>query len=188
MRLSAALLACAIAASAAAGEFPIVQGKPQVIDGDSLRIRCAHGEAQHGAGENCQNVELRLYGIDAPEWRQNCFYDLYNGQIAYRCGVIARAQLLKIIDVYALTCQPVDHDRYGRTVAWCALPDGETDIAELLVRRGWAIVTRDFEHLAPDRIARYAAAEALAREERIGLWQGEFTIPARWRAEHRSER
>lgn len=170
-RSFAAAIGAFLALPAIAGEF-IVQGKPQVIDGDSLRIGAA---------------EIRLYGIDAPEARQLCFLPLYDGQIAYKCGLIARVKLAKIIGEQSLSCQPLDRDRYGRLVAWCVLPDGEMDVAEVLVRQGWAIVLRDNEQIAPNRIERYAAAQAMAKEDRLGLWQTEFEIPARWRAERMGE-
>jgi micrococcal nuclease len=66
---------------------------------------------------------IRLWGIDAPE----------RSDIGGTAATIALQGLLD----RGVTCQAVDTDRYGRTVAMCFLQDG-TDIACALVAMGHA--------------------------------------------------
>ena len=66
---------------------------------------------------------IRLFGIDAPER-----HDIG--------GTAATLALQGLLD-RGFTCQPVDVDRYGRTVAICFLEDG-TDLACALVAMGHA--------------------------------------------------
>lgn len=132
---------------------PIV-GHAWVVDGDSIRI----------AG-----VSIRLEGIDAPEWDQTCVDS--NGQ-SWRCGLAARHQLREHIRGRELTCRPRAFDRYGRTVATCALPDGE-DVNAWLVRQGFAIAA-GFSKI-------YAGEEAEAKADKRGIWAGTFIDPAEWR-------
>ena len=80
-----------------------------VVDGDTLETG---------------NQKIRLWGIDAPEAKRPG-------------GESAKRALIAIIDGNPLTCEKVDVDRYGRTVARCDLPDG-TDIACALVASGHA--------------------------------------------------
>jgi len=132
---------------------PII-GRAWVVDGDSIRI---------------EGVSIRLEGIDAPEWDQTC----RDGKgRTWRCGLVASHQLREHVRGYTLTCRPRAHDRYGRTIATCALPDG-SDVNAWLVRQGWAIAS-GYSHL-------YAAEEAEAKADKHGIWAGTFIDPAEWR-------
>ena len=75
----------------------------QVLDGDSLR---------DGA------EEIRLYGIDAPEYRQSCKDGRGN---SYACGRLATRHLRQLISNVPVSCQIIDTDRYDRTVAVCSV-------------------------------------------------------------------
>lgn len=83
-----------------------------VIDGDTLRMRCA--------GER---IKVRIAGIDAPE-RDQPFGDHARRRLALLC-------FGRFADV-----SPVAIDRWGRTVARVACPGG--DAAAALVRDGYA--------------------------------------------------
>ena len=133
-----------------------------VIDGDSLTVR------QDGA-----TLTIRLTGIDAVEYRQDCER---SGLSRWPCGREARAALEKIAGRGPLACEIAAKDRYGRTLAACRtrpFPDG-VDLGAEMVRLGWAIATVDA----------YMVEEAGAQAKRRGIWQGDFARPADWRAAH----
>jgi len=100
-----------------------ISGPAQVIDGDTIEI---HGQ------------RIRLFGIDAPEGRQEC----NRGGEAWLCGKDAALALADKIGSDPLECYPKDRDRYGRTVAICRL-SGE-DLNAWMVREGWALAYRHY--------------------------------------------
>jgi endonuclease YncB( thermonuclease family) len=130
-------------------------GRARAIDGDSLEL----------AG-----LQIRLFGIDAPEGRQDC---RDRAGETYPCGREAARALAAAIAGRAVTCTAVDHDRYDRDVAICTV--GTRDLGELMVRAGLAI------DLPQHSRGRYAAAEREARDAKRGLWGGTFEQPAAWR-------
>ncbi|WP_309084365.1 thermonuclease family protein [Chelativorans sp.] len=131
-----------------------VAGTAAVNDGDSLTLR----------GER-----IRLRGIDAPEHDQDCRVD----DRAYDCGARARRALVELAGAGSVTCRGWERDRYGRLLAHCEA--GGRDLAEAMVRAGWAVSYGD-----------YAAAEAEAREAGRGLWAGDFDRPRNWREGRRN--
>jgi endonuclease YncB( thermonuclease family) len=132
-----------------------VTGRAKIVDGDSLEI----------SGER-----IRLFGIDAPESRQTC-RDA-RGE-SYACGREAARALSAFIAGRPVTCTPVDHDRYERDVALCAV-DGR-DLGDAMVRAGQAVeYTRHSD-------GRYAKAEREARAAKRGIWAGQFEEPENWR-------
>lgn len=135
----------------------------RVIDGDSLAL--AVGPVQ---------TEVRLAGIDAPEYRQTC---RTAAGAEWPCGTDAMGALTRLVAKGTLVrCTGLGADRYSRTLAYCAV--GEADVGEAMVRSGHAVARRDDRD---DPGAHYAAAENAARAARNGVWQGPFTNPADWR-------
>jgi endonuclease YncB( thermonuclease family) len=132
----------------------------RVTDGDTFTL----------AGET-----VRLWGVDAPEGRQVC-HDA-RGQ-PYRCGDVARDQLIKLIGGRPVDCRERDRDPYGRLVGQCRV--GGVDLGAAMVRAGWAVDFKSFSRGA------YTAAEAGAKAARRGLWAGQFEPPSDWRAEDRA--
>ncbi|GLK70319.1 thermonuclease family protein [Ancylobacter dichloromethanicus] len=133
--------------------IPPLTGAVRVADGDSLEV----------AGER-----VRLDGVDAPELHQSCG----EGAKEWPCGAEARAALEALVARGAVSCRPVDEDRYGRAVSVCSV-DG-ADIGAALVRQGWAVALG----LA------YRAEERAAQAAGAGIWSGRFERPAEWRARH----
>jgi len=131
-----------------------VSGKVRVIDGDTIQIR---------------GKRIRLHGIDAPERKQKCLDADGN---SYPCGKQATLFLLNTIQSAAVSCTINDVDRYKRLIGVCRL--GGKDINETLVESGWAIA---FERYSKD----YVSIEAKARSRKIGIWQGTFVPPWKWR-------
>jgi endonuclease YncB( thermonuclease family) len=152
--------ALALAGITAAGWFAQRQtqeivGPVRIIDGDSLVVG---------------GVEIRLYGIDAPEYRQYCFR---RGR-PWRCGVEATRALRALIADRPVACRAREQDRYGRTVAACAA--GGVDLSAAMVASGHAVA-----------YGAYDAEERSAREARRGIWSSNFDRPAAWRAKHRRQ-
>jgi endonuclease YncB( thermonuclease family) len=134
-----------------------ISGRASVVDGDSLQI---------------SGHRIRLFGIDAPEARQDC---RDSQSRVYACGVEARMALSAIIGGQPATCTPVG-ESHDRDVAICIV-DGR-DLSEALVRSGHALELRQHSR------GRYSAAENEARAARRGLWAGDFERPSQWRREH----
>lgn len=133
-----------------------------VHDGDSIQVRRKSGSL----------VNVRLYGIDAPELMQPSGRD-------------AQKLLASLAARRPLNVQPVDKDRYGRTVALVRLPDG-TLLNEVMVAEGLAWVYDQYcqEALCPG----LRELESQARTERRGLWAvANPTRPSEWRREHKTE-
>jgi len=154
------LVAVALASIAAAGWFarretPQIVGPARVIDGDSLVV----------AG-----VEIRLHGIDAPEYRQYCF----RGGRPWACGLDATRVLRTLIANRPVACRAREEDRYGRTVAACSVAG--SDLGAAMVAGGHATA-----------YGAYELEERAARNAGRGIWSSRFERPADWRAKHRSQ-
>jgi endonuclease YncB( thermonuclease family) len=134
----------------------VIAATAKVVDGDTLII----------AGKS-----WRLYGIDAPEYRQTC-KDARG--LDWPCGKAARAQLDAYVLSGSIVCEPQAEDAYGRSVARCASAT-VPDLAEAMSQAGLAISP------AGRGRAAYDDAEASARDAKRGIWQGEFDTPAEWR-------
>lgn len=136
-------------------------GRASVIDGDTIQI---HGE------------RIRLDGIDAPESAQTCRDG--SGR-SYRCGAMVAENVDRFLRASPPTrCVFVDRDQYGRFVGDCTRADG-THVQAALVRNGWAM---DFPRHSGGA---YAAEEAAARREKLGIWAGTVMAPWEWRASQR---
>ena len=116
MKLFVCLLAgCLYAAGAFAAE------NVYVVDGDRLEM-----------GE----VRIRLEGIDAPEYYQDCRYP---NNKKYACGLEARQYLQSLVDQGKVTCIERDLDRYDRSLCTCYVTNkiGEkTNLNEAMVPAG----------------------------------------------------
>ena len=149
-----ALVAGGIAAAAwyAERRTASLSGPARVIDGDSLLVGGA---------------EIRLFGIDAPEFRQTCA----RGGEVWRCGAEAARVLRSAIGGREVSCSPREQDRYGRMVAVCRA--GGLDLGAAMIKGGFAL-----------SYGAYEADEREARDARRGIWGSKFDPPAIWRAKH----
>ena len=125
-------------------------GMAAAIDGDSIRL----------LGE-----ELRLEGLDAPEFRQNCRTQAGEN---VACGRMARGALARRLAQGPISCEIGKADRYGRGLARCR--QGEDDLNAWLVREGHAV-----------SYGGYRAEEEQARAAGRGVWALRFERPDAWR-------
>lgn len=129
----------------------------KVIDGDSIYL---------------DRQEIRLEGIDAPEYHQQCYNE--NGKL-YDCGRKA-FKALKLILKEDVVCKTVAKDRYKRKVAVCY--SGGKNLNEEMVKQGWAVA---YDRYTDD----YVDDEKTAKNGKKGLWQGKFMRPELYRSLHR---
>ncbi len=134
------------------GEADLI-GYATAIDGDSLRI---------------ESDEVRLAGIDAPEYAQTCQDGAGRD---YPCGRLARRALARMLVGGPARCVISGRDAYNRRLGHCF--QGETDLNATLVREGHAVA-----------FGGYDSEEAQARAARRGLWSGAFIRPVDYRQRH----
>ncbi|MAZ18637.1 thermonuclease family protein [Oricola sp.] len=151
-----AVMAVLLAGAAQAGGDYVLLAHPEAVDGNTLID---------------DNGRLyRLHAIDAPDIGQQC---LAADGAEYSCGEQARAALADMIDGI-LTCDLVKPDAPEHKEVRCHDFAGR-DIGQLLISAGWAL---------PDRSVGldYVWEEMEAEARSLGLWQGRFVTPERWRA------
>jgi len=148
------LLSLAFVMFAAPVEANQITGPAEVIDSTVIVVN---------------GQRIMLFGIDSVMRKQNCTID---GKI-WQCWAAAVRALEILVDQGPVTCDVIgEPDVYGRLLARCNI-NGQS-LNEQLVRKGYA-VARSSETMD------YAAAEAAAKEEKLGLWQGKFVMPAEFR-------
>ena len=153
LRPTAALITLLVAATLPCLVHAEFSGRASVIDGDSIQV----------AGR-----EVRLHGIDAPEFMQTC---VASGKI-WPCGKRAARAFARRISGRRVACTPKDRDHYGRIVARCR--QGGEDLNAWLVAEGWALAYRRHSRA-------YVDEETAARAARRGIWRGDFVPPWEWR-------
>ncbi|NNE52394.1 MAG: thermonuclease family protein [Sulfitobacter sp.] len=148
-RFALLLALCSVPVAAAE-----IEGRVRVIDGDTLEVGAAR---------------IRLHGIDAPERDQPC---TTKGGQNWSCGDWVTGQVRALYEGAIARCDPVDRDRYGRTVARCSVAG--QDIGKRLVHDGIAYAYEKYSraYLADERAA--------ARAER-GIHGFVLQSPARYR-------
>lgn len=145
----------AIALMANSSNPQIVNGVAKSKDGDSL---------------NVGNTEVRLFGVDAPEFDQICSI----GGKAWACGSVAADQLSRLVTGREVRCASMGVDQHGRVLGRCTV--GTTDINRAMVSLGYAVAYR---HYSTD----YVSAEESAKLSRRGIWRGQFEMPSDYRHE-----
>lgn len=112
----------------------------------------------------------RLWGIDAPETKQDC-------PDGWPAGRLATTHLQSLIAGRPVTCEFKAKDRYGRTVAVCFA--GGADLGERMVRDGyaWAFVRYS---------ADYSEQEARAKADNLGVHRHGCVPAWEWRDAQRA--
>ena len=141
----------------------IIIGKALVTDGDTIKIN---------------DQKIRLFGIDAPETKQFCkevylSFLIFNFKRDYKCGEKSTNALKKKIQGKNIRCLVQDNkDRYRRNTGICYLK--KQDINSWLVKNGYAIAYRRYSK-------KYIMDEQFAEDNKLGIWQGTFMEPEKWR-------
>ena len=152
----------------------LLSGSVRVSDGDTVEITSELDGTKH---------KIRIWGIDAPETKQLCRDG--SGQ-DYECGKKATERMRELLGEKA-TCEVKARDQYGRAVARCfpGIREPEKDLSEAedaglaLVESGDAVAYRQFSK------GFYEPAEKVAKDQKVGIWGGEFEVPEDWRREQR---
>ena len=137
-----------------------VTGLARAKDGDSLMVGAA---------------EVRLFGVDAPEFDQSC---KRNG-VNWACGAEAAERLSKLVTGRSVRCTSMGIDQHQRVLGRCTV--GTTDVNRAMVASGFAVAYR---HYSSD----YVSAEESARANKRGIWAGTFEMPSDYRHEGVADR
>ncbi len=130
-----------------------ISGKAYVTDGDGIRV---------------SGQEIRLAGLDAPEWDQPA---RHRDGYWFAHGKRVKSALIREIGGRQVHVAIEDYDRFGRALGTVTC-DGR-DIGEWLVREGHAIAAYS---------ERYKQVEREARNARRGMWAHARNIDPRvWR-------
>ncbi len=120
----------------------------KVADGDTITIQTSNNE----------KIKIRLYGIDAPEKKQE--YGIKS------LDVLKKLSYGKTVDV-----EVKEKDRYGRTVGIVFLKGEEVNLKMIETGNAWY-----YKKYAKEQI-NYADAEAEARKNKLGLWNSDKQMP-----------
>ena len=137
-------------------DSPLVHGKAigsswrgkvvAITDGDTIKV----------LNDQNEQVKVRLESIDTPERKQPF-------------GEVAKDYLGQLIHEKNVIVKETGEDRYGRTLAFIALPigDGSLDINREMVRSGHA-----WHYVTYSKSETLGFEEQEARKEKCGLWAG----------------
>jgi len=148
------LIALSIASPARAAP---IYGLARAKDGDSLMVG---------------QTEVRLFGIDAPEFDQSC----KRGGQAWACGSEAADRLSRLVTGKDVRCTSMGTDQHNRTLSRCMV--GMTDINRTMVATGYAVAYLRYS-------SDYVSAEETAKVNRRGIWAGTFELPSAYRHDDR---
>ena len=140
----------------------IITGFAKVIDGDTVHIN---------------DKKIRLFGIDAPEKKQECrktylSFFIFSFKKNYNCGSVSTKAFYKKINGKSIKCISSSKDKYKRYIAICYLK--KQDLNKWMVRNGYAIAYKKYSK-------KYVVDEVYAKENKLGLWNGTFMRPEKWR-------
>ena len=131
-----------------------ISGVPRITDGDTIKIL---------------NKRIRFHGIDTPEKNQICLKNFRE----YKCGEKATMALIKKIDGKRIVCKVQDRlDKYKRYIGVCFIKG--VNLNRWMVRNGYAVAYRRYSK-------DYIEDENYAKKNKIGLWEGNFIHPEKWR-------
>jgi endonuclease YncB( thermonuclease family) len=149
-----ALLAAALILLAVPAEARTITGTAKAVDSTIIEIG---------------DQRIMLFGVDSVMRKQSCSLD---GKV-WACWPAVVHELQTLLDRGPAACETVgDPDVYGRVLARCTV--GGQSLNEQFVRSGFAVAR-------PSETKDYVGAEAKAKAEKAGLWQGQFMPPSDFR-------
>ena len=156
--ISLSCIALALWCSAARSDGAVIAGKGKAKDGDSVLV---------GSGKSI--VDVRLYGVDAPEYDQLC--NTASNE-PWKCGAAAGKAMAELVDGRDVRCEVKSLEPIGgrRPIAVCFV--GNTSVNDEILRRGMAW---SFE--------RYLKGNPTDLTQGLGLWQGPSQAPWDYRAD-----
>jgi endonuclease YncB( thermonuclease family) len=150
--LSVPLVAAATSLSKAL--VPPIEGKAQVLDGDTIQIG---------------TTRIRLYGIDAFEAEQRC---TNSEEESYTCGGEATRTLSELVADQEVSCVSKGKDAFSRVLAVCRV--SSTDLSAAMARSGHALAYTKYS-------LDYVSDERAAKRQLAGAWSGSFELPWEFR-------
>jgi len=125
----------------------------KVVDGDTVHVL-----------DSSRHVhKIRLAGIDAPEIKQ-------------AFGRVSRDHLAKLVAGKVVSVDWHKRDRYRRIVGKLLLDGRDMNFGQVTAGLAWHYKKYSSEQAPEDRV-RYADAEVMARNGRLGLWRDPNPIP-----------
>lgn len=137
-------------------DYPSVSGSARVVTGSTVNIK---------------GLNIKMYGIDAPDITQTCANHFGQG---YYCGREARSWLQNWINNRIVTCHILGKVENGWATGTCFVDNNSYDLAAVVVNAGWAVAYTKNTDI-------YVAYENQANANRRGLWAGRFYKPWDWR-------
>lgn len=127
----------------------------EVIDGDTLDIEAPDNEKP--------TTRIRLIGVDTPETKHPTTGVMYYGpEASAYAQQLAQGQRVTVL----LDTVSEERDRYGRLLAYVALPDGR-GLNEELIRTGCGYADLRFSH---SRFDNFVTLMDTAMAQKAGLW------------------
>jgi len=131
----------------------------KIIDGDSVVVN-----------DGSKNIEVRLWGIDTPEYRQP-----YSKS--------AKKFTKKLLENRIVDMEVKDRDKYGRIVALLT-PQNGVSANELIVKKGFAWV--HIYYCKEAICEEWKGYQKEARNRKLGLWrEAEPIAPWVWKRNHK---
>ncbi len=158
LRKSLLVLSLVIASSTAArADTNESSGLVQVVDGDTITL----------SGTN-----IHLFGVDAPELKQQC--RIY--QLSWPCGERAVVLLERLIANRPVRCEIVRQGAGStdKLVQAHCFNYENVNLNSAIIGAGMAVPILK-------QTRRYVTAGYSAQIQRLGLWSGRFILPKQWR-------
>jgi endonuclease YncB( thermonuclease family) len=94
------------------------------------------------------------------------------------CGRCSKAFVEGMLAIGEITCEPTGIDKYKRTLATCFV--NNIDINKEIVRAGYGLAYKQYSE-------KYTEDEDYARENKKGIWSGQFISPEEFRRQKQNK-